>query len=98
MCSHNSPYLPLYLSTLSQDDPILNRPNKNGHTPLDIAGLYCDREYVELLRKKGAKDNGQVDYWAIQGANLDNWSGKVDPTQKQLIHWAAYNDLPEVLA
>jgi len=43
MCSHNSPYLPLYLSTLPQDDPILNRANKSGHTPLDIAGLYCYR-------------------------------------------------------
>jgi ankyrin repeat protein len=38
-----------------------------------------------------------VDCWAIQGANIANWSGKVDPTKKQLIHWAAYNDMPEVL-
>ena len=41
MCSHNSPYLPLYLSTLKKNDPILNRPSNMGHTPLDVAGLYC---------------------------------------------------------
>jgi len=94
MCSHNSPYLPLYLSTLKQDDPILNRPTNLGHTPLDVAGMYCRKEYVELLRAKGAIDNGKVDCWAIQGANIDNWSGNVDPSKKVLIHWAAYNNLP----
>lgn len=97
MCSHNSPYLPLYLSTLKQGDPILDRPTNMGHTPLDVAGMYCKREYVDLLKEKGATDNGKVDTWAIQGANIANWSGKVDPSKKPLIHWAAYNDLPEVL-
>lgn len=43
MCSHNSPYLPLYLSTLKQGDPILNRPTNIGHKPLDVAGIYCKR-------------------------------------------------------
>ena len=43
MCSHNSPYLPLYLSTVKQNDPILNRATNLGHTPLDIAGMYCRR-------------------------------------------------------
>lgn len=47
-----------------------------------------------MLRAKGAIDNGNVDYWAIQGANPANWSGKIYPDKKQLIHWAAYNDLP----
>lgn len=56
MCSHNSPYLPLYLSTLKHGDPILNRASKLGHTPLDVAGLYCRREYVEMLKEKGAID------------------------------------------
>jgi len=41
MCSHNSPYLPLYLSTLNQNDPILNKATPAGHAPLDVAGLYC---------------------------------------------------------
>jgi hypothetical protein len=41
MCSHNSEFLPLYLSTIKKHDPILNRPTKLGHTPLDIAGIYC---------------------------------------------------------
>lgn len=39
-----------------------------------------------------------MDNWAIQGANITNWSGEVDPSKKALIHWAAYNNLPEVLA
>lgn len=43
MCSHNSDYLPLYLTTVKKHDPILNRPTKLGHTPLDIAGIYCRR-------------------------------------------------------
>lgn len=43
MCSHNSPYIPLYLSTLKYGDPILNRPTNLGHTPLDIAGMYCKK-------------------------------------------------------
>jgi hypothetical protein len=43
MCSHNSPYLPLYLSTLKYGDPILNRATNMGHTPLDVAGMYCKR-------------------------------------------------------
>lgn len=47
-----------------------------------------------MLKAKGAIDNGNVDYWAIQGANPSNWSGKIYPDKKQLIHWAAYNDLP----
>ena len=38
-----------------------------------------------------------MDVWAIQGANIANWSGNVDITKKQLIHWAAYNNLPQVL-
>ena len=97
MCSHNSPYLPLYLSTLKQDDPLLNRATNLGHTPLDVAGMYCRKEYVNLLREKGAIDDGKVDCWAIQGANIDNWSGNVDASKKILIHWAAYNNLPEVL-
>ena len=97
MCSHNSPYLPLYLSTLKQGDPLLDRPTNLGHTPLDVAGMYCRKEYVELLRAKGAKDEGRVDAWAIQGGNIDNWSGNVDPTKKVLIHWAAFNNLPQVL-
>lgn len=79
MCSHNSPYLPLFLSSIPDNDPILNKRSKLGHTPLDVAGLYCSREYVELLRKKGAIDNGSVDYWAIQGGNLTNWSGNIYP-------------------
>jgi ankyrin repeat protein len=98
MCSHNSPYIPLYLSTLKHGDPILNRPTNLGHTPLDVAGMYCKKEYIDLLRAKGAVDDGKVDNWAIQGANIANWSGNVDPTKKALIHWAAYNNLPEVLA
>lgn len=49
---------------------------------------------MDLLREKGAIDDGKVDAWAIQGANIDNWSGKVDPEKKPLIHWAAYNNFP----
>lgn len=98
MCSHNSAYIPLFLSTLPHDDPILNRRSKLGHTPVDVAGLYCNKEYIEMLREKGAIDNGNVDQWAIQGGLPANWSGKVYPDKKPLIHWAAYNDMPEVLA
>lgn len=43
LCSYNSPYLPLFLSTLTQGASILNRKNKLGHVPLDVAGLYCDK-------------------------------------------------------
>ena len=43
MCSHNSPYLPLFLSSIPDNDPILNKKSKLGHTPLDVAGLYCSR-------------------------------------------------------
>jgi hypothetical protein len=46
------------------------------------------------LRQKGAIDNGKVDQWAIQGANIRNWSGNVDINKKALIHWASYNNLP----
>lgn len=98
MCSHNSPYIPLLLSSINQGDPILNRKSKLGHTPLDVAGLYCSKEYVDMLKAKGAIDNGNADYWAIQGANITNWSGKIYPNQKSLIHWAAYNDLPDVIS
>lgn len=98
MCSHNSPYIPLYLDTLQHGDPILNKATNLGHTPLDIAGMYCKREYVDLLKEKGAIDEGKVDHWAIQGANIANWSGKVDIKKKELIAWAAFNNLPEVLA
>jgi hypothetical protein len=98
MCSHNSPYIPLYLSTLAQGDPILNRPTNLGHAPLDIAGMYCRKGYVDMLRAKGAIDGGKVDHWAIQGANIANWSGNVDINKKELIAWAAYNNLPQVLA
>jgi ankyrin repeat protein len=94
MCSHNSPYIPLYLSTLNYGDPILNRATSLGHTPLDIAGMYCKREYVDLLKEKGAVDDGKVDHWAIQGANISNWSGNVDVKKKELIAWAAFNNLP----
>lgn len=52
---------------------------------------------MDFLREKGAIDDGKVDTWAIQGANIANWSGKVDPQRKALIHWAAYNNLPQVL-
>lgn len=38
-----------------------------------------------------------MDNWAIQGGNIYNWSGRVDPTKKHLPHWAAYNDMPDVL-
>jgi hypothetical protein len=85
------------LTTIKQGDAILNRKNKTGHNPLDVAGMYCHKEYVDMLKEKGAIDSGQVDHWAIQGANLANWSGKVDVEKKYLIHWAAYNDQPEVL-
>ena len=64
---------------------------------MDIAGMYCRREYVDLLREKGAKDDGRVDVWAIQGANIANWSGNVDPSKKQLIHWASFNNFPQVI-
>lgn len=59
--------------------------------------MYCKREYIELLKEKGAIDNGKVDHWAIQGGNIANWSGHVDVKKKELIAWAAYNNLPEVL-
>jgi hypothetical protein len=51
-----------------------------------------------LIKSKGAIDSGNVDYWAIQGGNLANWSGKVYADKKPLIHWAAYNDMPDVIA
>jgi hypothetical protein len=60
--------------------------------------MYCRREYVDLLKAKGAIDDGRVDHWAIQGANIDNWSGNVDPSKKVLIHWAVYNNLPDVVS
>ena len=97
MCSHNSPYLPLYLSTLPKGDPILNRKSKMGHSPLDVAGLYCPLEVIELMKEKGAIDEGNVDHWSIQGGNIANWSGRVDEKKPYLMHWAAYNDLPDVL-
>lgn len=50
-----------------------------------------------MLIEKGAIDNGNADHWAIQGGNIYNWTGHVDPSKKYLIHWAAYNDMPEVL-
>ena len=65
--------------------------------PLDIAGTYCRKQYVDLLKQKGAIDRGNVDNWAIQSANIYNWTGRVDPTQTHLIHWAAYNDMPQAL-
>ena len=98
MCSCNSPFIPLYVSTLKKDDPILNTKSKMGHTPLDVAGMHSSREVVDLLKEKGAIDTGNVDHWAIQGGNIANWSGKIYPEKKFLIHWAAYNDLPDVIA
>jgi len=50
-----------------------------------------------MFKVKGAIDYGNVDFWAIQGANYANWSGKVYADKKALVHWAAYNDLPEVI-
>ena len=50
-----------------------------------------------MMKEKGAIDEGNVDHWSIQGGNIGNWSGKVDENKKYLIHWAAYNDLPDVL-
>lgn len=97
MCSHNSEYLPLYLSTLKKGDPILNLKSKLGHSPLDVAGIYCRKDYIEMLLEKGAIDNGNIDHWAIQGGNIYNWTGHVDVNKKFLIHWAAYNDMPQVL-
>ena len=97
MCSHNSPYIPLYLSTLKHGDPVLNRATPLGHTPMDIAGMYCRKEYVDMLRSAGADDDGRVDHWAIQGANYRNWSGDVDPKKTKLVAWAAYNNLPKVI-
>ena len=51
-----------------------------------------------MLKEKGAtvSVNG-TDFWAIRGANLECWSGNVPLDRKELIHWAAYNDLPSVL-
>lgn len=82
MCSHNSPYLKLFLSCIQDDDPLLNQKNKLGHVPLDAAGLYCSREHVEMLKAKGAIDDGNVDFWAIQGGVPTNWSGKILPNKK----------------
>lgn len=50
------------------------------------------------MKQKGSIDNGNVDFWAIQGGNPTNWSGKVYPQSRQLIHWAAYNDEPQVIS
>lgn len=68
-----------------------------GHVPLDVAGMYCSKQVVDLLKAKGAIDAGNVDHWAIQSGNIANWSGKVYLQKMFLIHWAAYNDLPDVL-
>lgn len=62
-----------------------------------MAGIYCCKDYVDMLKEKGAIDNGNVDHWAIQGGNIYNWTGHVDVNKKFLIHWAAYNDMPTVL-
>ena len=51
-----------------------------------------------MLKAKGAEDDGRVDQWAIQGANYSNWSGEIDPSKTKLIAWAAYNNLPKVVA
>jgi hypothetical protein len=64
---------------------------------LDVAGIYCRKQHVDMLIEKGAIDNGNADHWAIQGGNIYNWTGRVDPSKKYLIHWAAYNDMPDVL-
>lgn len=43
MCSHNSPYIPLFLNSIPDGDPILNKKSKLNHAPLDVAGLYCSK-------------------------------------------------------
>ncbi len=75
MCSHNSPIIPIYLEKLKKHDPLLNWENYNKHTPLAVAGMYCQRTYIDMLKAKGAIDDGTVDYWAVVGANREAWSG-----------------------
>lgn len=97
MCSYNSQYLPLYIDSLPQNDELINKTNNFGNSPLDIASLYCTKPIVDKLRAKGATSKMGADYWAIRGGNLGTWSGDAPMAQEELIHWAAYNDLPEVL-
>ena len=52
---------------------------------------------MDLLIAKGATGDVGPDYWAIRGGKIGNWSGKVPLDRKELVGYAAYNDLPEVL-
>jgi ankyrin repeat protein len=61
---------------------MINKKNSFGYSPLDIAGLYCNKHIINLLKSKGAIDDGGVDYWAIRGANMQNWSGNVPENKK----------------
>jgi ankyrin repeat protein len=97
MCSYNSPYLPLLIDSLSPDDEIINKRNNFGNSPLEIAALYSTKEVVDKLKAKGATGDIGSDYWAIRGGNLAVWSDTVPLDRPELVHWAAYNDLPEVL-
>lgn len=64
---------------------------------MEIAALYSTKEVVDKLKAKGATGDIGCDYWAIRGGNLAIWSGEVPMDRPELVHWAAYNDLPEVL-
>lgn len=97
MCSYNSPYLPLLIDSLPHDDELINKRNNFGNSPVEIAALYSTKEVVDKLKSKGATGDIGCDYWAIRGGNLAVWSGQVPLDRPELVHWAAYNDLPEVL-
>jgi ankyrin repeat protein len=83
--------------SLSPDDEIINKRNNFGNSPLEIAALYSTKEVVDKLKAKGATGDIGSDYWAIRGGNLAVWSDTVPLDRPELVHWAAYNDLPEVL-
>lgn len=97
MCSYNSPYLNLLLDSLPDGDETINKRNNFGNSPLEIAALYSTKSIMNKLKEKGGTGDIGPDYWAIRGGNLANWSGQVPLDKKELVHWAAYNDLPEVL-
>lgn len=97
MCSYNSPYLPMLIDSLPEGHELINKRNNFGNSPLEIAALYSTKNVMEKLKAKGATGDIGPDYWAVRGGNLANWSGRVPLDKKELVHWAAYNNLSEVL-
>jgi ankyrin repeat protein len=77
---------------LSEQPELRDARNATGHSPLDVARLYCQKAIVRLLLERGAADPEELGRRFLQGAVLSHGDRRGTLVQVTNIRGAAFDE------